>query len=299
MSRVGFKKSFPAGSMDETSMYDSLYLPLKTHLGAAGFVTVFDEIVVEGWEEYVHFIQAGAPITAAADDIPRWMIAFDANGPVFCAAHASFGDTVSTLDIAIASSEWGTNDDSEVWFAADGAAGWWWLAQFHVDGASPSGYVLDTLTVATPARRYLTDQQAGLCARYGLVELNSTQRRWLVPYAMGADGVQRLLGAVPSEPNFGSPAFSLFSPLGGTGLLAARHAGSPLPSVAAPIFPVHPAVPQLTAALLGELEAILQITDGHILGATVMPGWIALTTGDPASTPAVALPAPASFTILP
>jgi hypothetical protein len=153
------------------------------------------------------------------DDTPRWMISFDANGPVLCSAHASYGDMVATLDVVMASSDWGLEEDTEIWFAADGAAGWWWLAQFHSD-ATPSGYTLDALIVATPSRRYLADQQAGLCARYGLVQIDATLRRWLVPYAMGADGVSRSLGTVPTDPNFGSPAFDLFSPLGGSTLRA-------------------------------------------------------------------------------
>jgi hypothetical protein len=298
MSRVGFKKSFAAGMMDDVTMYEELYLPLKDHLGQAGFVTVLDDQTEPGWEEYFHFIQAGAPVTAMQDDTPRWMISFDANGPVLCSAHASYGDMVATLDVVMASSDWGMDEDTEIWFAADGAAGWWWLAQFHSD-ATPSGFTLDALIVATPSRRYLADQQTGLCARYGLVQIDATLRRWLVPYAMGADGVSRSLGTVPTDPNFGSPAFDLFSPLGGSTLRAARHTGSPLATVAAPIFPVHPALPQLSAAMLGELEAILQITDGYATGATVVPGWVALTTGDPATVPALALPAPDIFTILP
>ena len=298
MSKVGFKKSFAAGMMDDITMYGELYLPLKEYLGQAGFVTVLDDQTEPGWEEYFHFIQAGAPVDAIHDDTPSWMISFDANDPVLCSAHASYGELVTSLAIPVASSDWGLAADTEIWFAADGAGGWWWLAQFHSD-ATPSGYTLDALTVATSSRRYLADQQTGLCARYGLVQIDATQRRWLVPYAMGADGVSRTLGTVMTDPNFGSPAFDLFSPLGGSTLRAARHAGSPLATMAAPIFPVHPVVPQLSAAMLGELEAILQITDGYTTGATVVPGWVALTTGDPATFPALALPAPDTFTILP
>lgn len=298
MSRVGFKKAFPVETMDEVSVYQDLYLPLKTHLLQAGFTTVLDDVPEEGMEEYFSFIQAGAAIDTANDDTPRWMISYNGFGPAVCSALSNFGDQVQSLDIAVASSEWNTTGDTEIWFAADGTAGWWWLAQFHSD-ATPTGVTLDTLVVATPSRRYLADQQSGLCARYGLVQIDTTLRRWLVPYAMGADGVSRSLGTVPTDPNFGSPAFDLFSPLGGSTLRAARHTGSPLATVAAPIFPVHPALPQLSAAMLGELEALLQITDGYAMGATVVPGWVALTTGDPATFPALALPAPDTFTILP
>jgi hypothetical protein len=294
MSRVGFKMSFPAGGMDAVTMYDDLYARILSYLAGAGFVEVLYDQADPGLEEYFYFIQAGSATTDAHDDVPRWMIGFDANGPVMLSGQTQWGDTKMSTQIAIAEDTWGFDADSEVWFAADGAAGWWWLAQLHVDVAQPTGYVLDALTVGTPIRRYIADRQSGIVARYGLLEIKSAIKRWFPPYAMGADGIEQQAASLT-----GTPFFELFSPLGGSNLLAMRHTGSPLSQLVAPIFPVMPATPALSAALLGELEAIMQITDGHALGATVAPGWIALITGNPATTSAFALPAPDSFTIFP
>ncbi len=74
MSRVGFKKSFGAGGMDASTLYSEFYLTLKTHLTTAGFVTLLDDQVDPGFEEYFHFIQAGADGATEHDDVPRWMI---------------------------------------------------------------------------------------------------------------------------------------------------------------------------------------------------------------------------------
>ncbi|TRZ64067.1 MAG: hypothetical protein D4S02_11400 [Rhodocyclaceae bacterium] len=299
MSRVGFKKSFPVGSMDATTVFDSLYQNIKTFLTAAWYVTVVDDVADPGVYEYFYVIQAGAESDAAHDDVPSWMIGFEANAPVICLASARYDDTYSSAGIPIASSDWNGGADSEIWFAADGAAGWWWLAQMHVDAGVPSGYTLDTLTVGSTVRRYLADRQTGIVARYGLVQIDSTRRRWMPAYAIGSDGTELFYGAFGTAPLYGSPVFDLFSPLGGMSLVAFRHPGSVLPLLAAPVFPSHPVGSPVSAAMLGELEAIMQLTDGHVLGDLVVPGWIALSTGDPEATPAVALPAPDAFVTLP
>jgi hypothetical protein len=299
MSRVGFKKSFGAGGMDASTLYSEFYLTLKSHLTTAGFVTLVDDQVDPGFEEYFHFIQAGADGATEHDDVPRWMISFDANGPANCLAAAKFGETKSTVDVVIASDSWGPGEDIELWFAADGAAGWWWLAVMHTDPGAESGYLMDALTIATPVRRYMADQHTGLVARYGLLQLSEMLRRWMPPYAIDAEGIEHTYGSEQTGDLFGAAAFDLFSPLGGTTLLANRHVGSPLPPILAPIFPVHPATPMISASMLGDFLAVMQITDGNTLGNTVLPGWIALTTGDPAVMPAVAVPAPDSFTLIP
>ena len=285
--------------MDASTLYSEFYLTLKSYFSTAGFVTILDDQSDPGFLEYFHFIQAGADVAAEHDDVPRWMISFDANGPTNCYAAAKFGETKSTIDVVIASDSWGPGEDTELWFAADGAAGWWWLAAMHTDAVAESGYVMDALTIATPVRRYAADHHAGVVARYGLVQLTEMLRRWMPPYALDAEGIEHSYGSDPGVELFGAVAFDLFSPLGGTTLLANRHVGSPLPAIMAPIFPVHPAIPNVSAAMLGELVAVMQLTDGNALGNTVLPGWIALTTGDPAVMPAIAVPAPDSFTLLP
>lgn len=293
--RVGLKLTAPVAGLDATNLYDNLYLDIKNALTQSGFVTVSDNVLTTGEEEYFDFIQAGAPTDGAGDDVPRWMISFASWGPVAISAQAKHAgsDVRVTEQIIGASDELAGALVSQVWFACDGAEGWWWLAHMTEDAGQSTGRSLASLIVATPMRRYLVDTTSDVVARYGLFESKPAGNpapvlRWLPPFATDRSGMEW-----NDDTNW--PNFDLMSPIAGMSLVAQRHVGSPVALMVAPIFPMPRSDLPMSAAMLGELTAVMTITDGYVHGEPVVPGWIALVCGDPSTTPAFALPAPETF----
>ena len=293
--RVGLKFTAPVGGLDAANLYTSIYLGIKDALIQTGFVSVFDNVVTAGEEEYFDFIQAGATTDGFGDDMPRWMLTFVSWNPIAIYAQARHGgvEVRITEQIVGVSQELAGAFASQVWFACDGAEGWWWLAHINEDANQPSGRSLASLIVATPMRRYLVDTTSGVLARYGLFEAKPAAdpvliQRWMPPYAVDRSGTEW-------NDDTGWPNFDLMSPIAGMSLVAQRHPGSPVSQLVAPIFPMPRSDLLMSAAMLGELTAVMAISDGYIHGEAVVPGWIALVTGDPATTPAFALPAPDTF----
>jgi len=293
--RVGLKLSAPVGGLDAVNLYTHLYLDIKGALIQSGFVSVFDNMVTSGEEEYFDFIQAGATTDGFGDDMPRWMIGFVSWSPIAVLVQARHGgsEVRITEQIIGASHDLAGTFASQIWFACDGAEGWWWLAQINEDANQPSGRSLVSLIVATPLRRYLVDTTSGVLARYGLFEAKPAAdpvpiQRWMPPYAVDRSGTEW-------NDDTGWPNFDLMSPIAGMSLVAQRHPGSPMSQLVAPIFPLPRSDFLMSAAMLGELTAVLNISDGYTHGEAVVPGWIALICGDPATTPAFALPAPETF----
>jgi len=183
----------------------------------------------------------------------------------------------------IVHSAWVGNPSPEitVWFAADGAAGWWWLHGVRADGNSATGVSMRFAAAGATSRRYPSDTHQGLCARYGIWD---AWGNWEPAYAKDEDGVIDMY-----------PWTGTWSPFGeGWGFNGKRHAGSPMPKMAVPQFPNRDG--GISACILGEFNEILILTDGYAQEEVVVPGWIAMTGNE--WDQSYAVPAPDSFTVL-
>ena len=279
MPRVGFKKTWAAGTFDKAAV-QTLFAHLKTYVTNAGFNVLLD--TVDG----IDFIRMGSPAGAADDDVPHWAFSFqdqDPYGAIF--AYPVYGnDYLDTNAYAhnytIVHSAWVGNPSPEitVWFAADGAAGWWWLHASQVDTNSTTGVSMRFAAAGATSRRYPSDTHQGLCARYGIWDAWGD---WEPAYAKDEDGVIDMY-----------PWTGTWSPFGeGWTFNGKRHAGSPIPKMAVPQFPNRDG--GISACILGEFNEILILTDGYAQEEVVVPGWIAMI-GDEWDQP-YAVPAPPQF----
>lgn len=276
MARIGFKKSYPAGTFDEVLQQD-LFDQLKLHLIAADFKVLLDTPTA------IDFIQAGAALNAAHDDVPHWGLElFDDGGDFLFTPYAVYGTTLDDPSVRRKQDQVGNwnvaparaTNGITFWFAADGAAGWWWLySEEQFDTGLQTNYVL-----GATCRRYPADCYQGLSTRYGLL-CNGTFSPAYVTDATTGDSANNI-------------TFGLWSPLNGDYL---RHAASPLPRLAVPCFPSGGGN-NATAHLFGEFNELLHLTSGYATEDTPLPGWIALdTTG----WQPFAFPAPETFSLLP
>lgn len=282
MARVGFKKTYPAGTFDNAGV-QALFAHLKTFVASAGFNVLLD--TADG----IDFIQMGATAGTAHDDVPHWAFSFagqDTFGLI--TAYPVFGNdyldpSAYAQSYTLVHSAWLGNPTAEIsiWFAADGVAGWWWLHGLQVDANSTTGVSMRFAVAGVTSRRYPSDTHQGLCARYGLWDAWGD---WEPAYAKDEDGV------INSNPWTGT-----WSPFGeGWTNNGKRHAGSPIPKMAVPQFPNRDG--SITACVLGEFNEILILTDGYASEEMVVPGWVAMV-GDEWDQP-YAVPAPTSFTVL-
>lgn len=74
MARVGFKKTFLAGTFDKAAV-QALFVHLKTFVTNAGFNVLLDTI------DGIDFIRMGSPAGTADDDIPHWAFSFQDQDP--------------------------------------------------------------------------------------------------------------------------------------------------------------------------------------------------------------------------
>lgn len=169
MARVGFKKTFPAGTFDNSTV-QTLFGYLKTFVASAGFNVLLD--TVDG----VDFIRMGSPAGTANDDIPHWAFSFRDQEPYgVILAYPVYGNNYTdeaayTHSNTIVHSGWVGSPSPEItiWFAADGVAGWWWLHGVVVDPNSATGISMRMAYAGATSRRYPSDTHQGLCARYGI-----------------------------------------------------------------------------------------------------------------------------------
>lgn len=279
MPRVGFKKTWAAGTFDKAAV-QALFAHLKTYVTNAGFNVLLD--TVDG----IDFIRLGSSAGTADDDVPHWAFSFqdqDPYGAIF--AYPVYGNdyldqSAYAHSYTAVHSAWVGNPSPEitVWFAADGAAGWWWLHASQVDTNSTTGVSMRFAAAGATSRRYPSDTHQGLCARYGIWDAWGD---WEPAYAKDETGVIDM-----------SPWTGTWSPFGeGWDFNGKRHAGSPLPKMAVPQFPNRDG--GISACILGEFNEILILTDGYAQEEVVVPGWIAMI-GDEWDQP-YAVPAPAQF----
>lgn len=281
MPRVGFKKTWAAGTFDKAAV-QALFAHIKTYVTNAGFNVLLD--TVDG----IDFIRMGSPAGTADDDVPHWAFSFqdqDPYGAIF--AYPVYGNDyldanayAHSRTIVHSALVGKPSPEITVWFAADGAAGWWWMHASQVDTNSTTGVSMLFAYAGTTSRRYPSDTHQGLCARYGIW---NAWGGWDPAYARDEDGVINM-----------SPRTGTWSPFGdGWSFNAKRHAGSPLPKMVVPQFPNRYGG---SACIYGEFNEILVITDGYAQEEQVLPGWVAMT-GDE-RTQHYAVPAPDSFTVL-
>lgn len=284
MARVGFKKTYPAGAFNNAAVLD-LFANIKNYVSNAGFNVQLNN------SDAIDFIQAGSPAGTANDDSAHWAFeCLDQGGTQVINANSVFGADYLAADArkgitGMLGSTWAGNPSPEIslWFACDGCAGWWYLHGVRVDTGYATGIALIFSFVGATSRRYPSDTHQGLCARYGLHNMNAG--RWHPVYALRNDGVV-----------IESPETLTWSPFGLDIVAPAkRHPGSPIPKMAVPRFPCL--YMNATPCVLGEFNEVLTLTDGYVQEEMVIPGWVAMT-GNGVSDRPYAVPAPASFTLL-
>lgn len=282
MARVGFKKNYPAGTFDLAAM-QSLFGHIKTFVANAGFNILLDTA------DAIDFIRMDAPAGTADDDIPHWALTFaDMNPygglytyPVY-GNHYQDPNAYASMNTLFLSGWLGSVvPELTIWFAADGAEGWWWINGSAVEPESPSGLEIRFAYAGTTSRRYPADMHKGLCARYGIWD---PWGDWKPAYSKKEDGTL-----------INNPWTGTWSPFGqGWSYNGQRHLGSPLPKMAVPQFPSRDGY--ITACILGEFREILILTDGYAQEEEVVPGWIAFVGGK--WDQPYAVPAPANFVLL-
>ncbi len=274
MSSVGFTQAFATGEFTDTAM-NTLFLALKSQFAAAGFAIILDQ------SEAFEVLPAGHLAGTVSDDIPHWRIEMIGGSYPTMRARAIWGIDDNDKDSRTSHALYLLNADMQpewaseraVTFAADGAAGWWWLISKQWNAANPEGIWFESIALATTTRRYAADMHPGLACRYGLFDGSD----WRTPYVASEMG----------EP-IAMAAGTLWSPLCGR----VRPENSPLPRLAAPMFCEIDNSPG--AHVQGEVEHLMKLTSGYTWGEAPMPGWWAFVS----DFAAFALPAPASFTPL-
>lgn len=278
MPRVGFQKDYAPGEFGVAAV-QGLFTLLKEGFAEAGFAVQIDTA------SDFDVLPVGVASGAFDDDTPHWALRFDGQGS-FAALYARAVFGVNALDQqALVNEQWlvdsqavPNNQAFTLWFAADGREGWWWLHGAIADPASPSGLSFRVGLAATKSRRYASDRYPGLCARYGLRDAWGT---FHVPYGCDPGG------------NRSPQSMQTWSPLGNGTPVGKRHAASPLPRMAVPVFPAPGS--WITACVMGELDHVLALTSGYAQLEEVVPGWIGFVGGE--WDQPYAVPAPASFAV--
>ena len=278
MARLGFKKSYAPGEYNAAAIV-ALFGSIKSTILASGCTVILDTV------DTIDFIPSGASPGVASDDVSHWAFHLLEQGSqahiqVFCVHGANYLDPAAHVfnNYLTSTLWWGTNAPAaDLWFCADSSATWWLHATTpQADSASGVGMFLANAGVTS--RRYPSDQHQGLCARYGLWD---PWGDWYPAYCIDETGVLRT-----------NAWTGIWSPFGeGWSFNGQRHAGSPIPRMAVPVFPNRDG--GITACILGEFNEVLAITDGYGQAEVVVPGWIAMV-GDNREQP-YAVPAPASF----
>lgn len=276
MARLGFKISFANGTFDKAAV-QTLFGHMKDAVINAGFNVLFDIPTA------VDFIRMGSPAGTANDDVPHWAFEYvDQGSAGELRAYPVYGNHY--LDEAarkhmytVIWSSW-VYDDLTVWFACDAAAGWWCIHGLQNSTNSASGFSIRFACAGFTSRRYPSDMNQGICARYGIWD---PWGDWEQAYTIDETGV------LNTQPWTGT-----WSPFGeGWTYNGKRHPGSPLPKMAVPQFPNRDG--SSTACILGEFNEVLILTDGYTQEEMVLPGWVAMI-GDDWDQP-YAIPAPDSF----
>lgn len=277
MARVGFKKSYAAGTLDNSAV-EALFGTLKTYIQNAGFN------VVENSSNVIEFYPAGHAAATVDDDVPHWALTLQTGSGVSISCWAIYGVSFLDPDAKKVSMGLFGNDsyivgnpprDVNFWFAADGIEGW--LYGHSIRNDAPSIVNTAASCVATRTRRYPSDMYKGTVCRYMLFSMYDL----LIPYC--------------KDPYTGdiSPAYYTFAwtPLGlyehGASFIR-QH--TPLPRM---IVPAFPCIRNGAPAVIGEFTDVMLMTDGYTQEEAVMPGWIAMT-GAPDDL-ALAVKAPSSF----
>lgn len=281
MAIVGFRKVYAVGAFDKAAVAD-LFTNIKAHMAAAGFKVLADTTTLGD------YVRAGSPAGVANDDVPHWAFRHEDLGqngklhvhPIHGAGYDDPAARTSEYLIADTNLVGNPSPELKLWFAADGVAGWWWLYATAPNGTSATGVELRAACVGATSRRYASDTYQGLCTRYGVFE---AWGYWLPAYITDDTGSAA-----------GNRWCFTWSPFGiGWKFSGRRHAGSPLPRLAVPVFPVKDGG---SACVLGEFNEVLAITDGYAQGGEVVPGWFAWVGSN--TEQSYAVPAPVEFTQL-
>ena len=280
-----FKKTLVANGT-QAAQVQALFVALQNAVTDAGFA------VLSTSATHIDIMQAGLIGADTGDDAPHWAI--EMVGTQSIAVHAVHGvawddaNAKVTYNQIISGTDFpDTTPDLLVRFYCDSTTGMLW---FYATNTSTLAH--KTATVCCRLRRYPGDTTQGILPRYGMLFPTGSDRGFKAPYATTVDASQSAdarfdLWSVLMSSNMSSPR---------------RHAASPMPAMAAPLF-LHdnnwlPAA--ASACLPGELEQVQLLTSSaagdYTLEQVLSPGVMALPDTNP-SAMHLALPY-TTFTVL-
>lgn len=249
MPTVGHVVKMPAsdGSADGGNVRRAVYNAIDAVLKAAGFQVLGSVPVTDGFgfTEYASALwNADEPL----DDQPHIYLDTDLwlNGVMGGYQDGEWASGFMILDIP-----W---DGGDIYIAANGEQGWFWYA-FN---RGPEGLVWGL----TRIKRYPSDMNEGLAARYAIFRQDALQIAW----ATHTSGVR-----------YGFLEADLCSPLQGHGQ-ADVGIESPNRHVVAPVFARLRDQAGMIPVVFGEMEDILATGPGHGFMAEVIKGWLCFTT---------------------
>lgn len=294
MARIGVKKTYSAGTLDDSAL-DVMFAAIKQAVVDSG------ASVLVNTDSEIEWMPGGATAADTSDDMPHWAITLDINAtPHSIEAWAVHGQARVDANALVAGS-WlmesnPTYDDggtpvaaeTDFWFAVDGTEGWFWFVTL-VDGKPAETVVKEMWSglAGTRSRRLPADNHQGLAARYGLLDVWGT---FYPPYSVTIDG------SVTESPN--TKVWTPAGIMGGPNPIK-RHIGSPLPRLIYPMYPAGRLDIIASAALAGDMADVMSGTDGWALEEAPIPGWIAIVSENPEADPPLIVKAPPNWTVLP
>lgn len=172
----------------------------------------------------------------------------------------------------------------DIWMVANGSRG---VIAFYPLVQSKSGGIVkkgvQNFAIGNTFKRYPADMSAGHFARFAMFGYG----QFYLPYYTDADGNVQADGGAGAWCPFGYVDQNV----------TRRHAGSPIPTMAVPIYPALWSN-DYSAAILGEADNVLCLTSGYAMEEEVFPGWVALVDEAGWHCP-LAVPKPDSWAILP
>ncbi|MFZ5536725.1 MAG: hypothetical protein ACOZAP_04510 [Pseudomonadota bacterium] len=243
------------GSADGGNVRRAVYNAIDAALKAAGFQVLGSLPYVEGGYGLTEYASALWNAAEPQDDKPHIYLDTDL---CLCGLwggyqHGEWASEDMVLDIPL--------DGGDIYIAANGEQGWFW---YGFKKNPDAGLVWGL----TRIKRYPSDMNEGLAARYAIFSQGALQIAW----ATDTTGAR-----------YNFPEADQCSPLQGHGK-ADVGIESPNRHVVAPVFARLRDPAAMIPAVFGEMEDILATGAGHGFMAEVIKGWLCFTTQQGAAT---------------
>ncbi len=284
-NQLAFKKTLVADGT-QTVQINDVSNALRNYFQNAGFAVISQAI------DSFDIMRAGATLADTSDDTPHWRIESDTYQITMHVLKGSWTDSPQTnLETLLSINDFlDGSADKLVRFYCNSATGMWWFYLTNSTGGH------DRAVAGTTLRRYPADTTQGLMCRYGILQAATAVTDSFcmrLPYVTLVNGSTELY-----------PKLDTWSPLMGMSISATptRHASSPMPAMAAPLFVRDSAAftAGITACLPGELEHVQLLTSSaagdYTLEQVLSPGVMALPDTNPGAMH-LALPY-TTFTVL-